>query len=156
MSRTYVFDFYNLYIPKGKKYIDDEEGIKIFPLKLDEDFEKNRKQISNIFSENGWKITTDEYDRKCHELKDRQYQINEQLKNYLRADENFKITVNTALSIASKAYELFERSNIEQKRKLISFVFSNLELKGTTLQYSLKKPFDLMVNCSTYQEWLGD
>lgn len=37
-----------------------------------------------------WEITTDEYDRKCHELKNRQYQINEQLKNYLRADENSK------------------------------------------------------------------
>jgi len=101
-------------------------------------------------------ITTDEHDRKCHELKNRQYQINEQLKSYLKADENFKITVNTVLSIASKAYELFESSNIVQKRKLISFVFSNLELKGATLQYSLKKPFDLMVNCSTYREWLGD
>jgi len=31
---------------------------------------------------------------------------------------------------------------------------SNLELKGVTFQYSLKN-FDLMVNCSTYQEWLA-
>ena len=101
-------------------------------------------------------ITTDDYDRKCQELKNRQYNINEQIKSYLKADETFKITVNTVLSIASKAYDLFLSSTIEQKRKLISYVFSNLELKGATLQYSLKKPFDLMVNCSTYQEWLGD
>jgi len=101
-------------------------------------------------------ITTDDYDRKCQELKNRQYNINEQIKSYLKADETFKITANTVLSIASKAYDLFLSSTIEQKRKLISYVFSNLELKGVTLQYSLKKPFDLMVNCSTYQEWLGD
>ena len=77
------------------------------------------------------------------------------MKNHLKADQNFKITVNTVLSIASKAYELFESSNIEQKRKLINYVFSNLELEGVTLRYSLKKPFDLMVDCTTYNDWLG-
>ncbi len=53
------------------------------------------------------------------------------------------------------AYELFESSKIEQKRKLINYVFSNLELEGVTLRYSLRKPFDLMANCSTRSEWLG-
>ena len=77
------------------------------------------------------------------------------MKNHLKADQNFKLTVNTVLSIASKAYELFESSNIEQKRKLINYVFSNLELEGVTLRYSLKKPFDLMVDCTTYNDWLG-
>lgn len=63
--------------------------------------------------------------------------------------------MNTVFSIASMAYELFESSNIEQKRKLINYVFSNLELEGVTLRYSLRKPFDLMVDCSTRSEWLG-
>ena len=100
-------------------------------------------------------ITTDEYDRKCHQLKTRQYQISDRIKNHQKADETFKITVNTVFSIASMAYELFESSKIEQKRKLINYVFSNLELEGATLRYSLKKPFDLMVDCNTYSEWLG-
>jgi len=77
------------------------------------------------------------------------------MKNYLKADQNFKLTVNTVLSIATKAYELFVSSNIEQKRKLINYVFSSLELEGVTLCYSLKKPFDLMVDCTTYNDWLG-
>jgi len=50
------------------------------------------------------------------------------------------------------AYELFESSKIEQKRKLINYVFSNLELEGVTLRYSLRKPFDLMVDCPTRTE----
>lgn len=99
-------------------------------------------------------ITTDDYDRKCQELKTRQYSINDQVKKHLKADETFKVTVNTVFSIASMAYELFESSKIEQKRKLINYVFSNLELEGATLRYSLRKPFDLMVDCSTRSEWL--
>ena len=101
------------------------------------------------------RITTDEHERKCQELKSRQFQINEQIKNHLKADESFQVTVNTVLSLASKAYEIFESSNIEQKRKLINYVFSNLQLRGVTLEYHLKKPFDLMVDCTTYSEWLG-
>ncbi len=58
-------------------------------------------------------ITSDEYDRKCQELKSKQYDINERIKTHLKADENFKITVNTVPSIASKAYEIFESSNID-------------------------------------------
>jgi len=69
------------------------------------------------------RINTDEHERKCQELKNRQYQINEQVKNYLKADGTFQVTVKTVLSLASKAYEIFESSNIEQKRKLINYVF---------------------------------
>jgi len=100
-------------------------------------------------------ITSDEYDRKCQELKSKQYQINDRIKTYLKADENFKITVITVLYIASKAYEIFESSNIEQKRKLINYVFSNLRLNGLSVEYDLRKSFDLMVDCNTYSEWLG-
>jgi len=100
-------------------------------------------------------FTTDDYDKKCQELKNRQIKNNDLIKQYLKADQNFEITVNTELSITSKAYELFESSNIEQERKLINSVFSNLELEGATLRYSLKKPFDTMVDCTTYEYWLG-
>ena len=58
--------------------------------------------------------------------------------------------------MASRAAELFERSNIEQKRQLVAFVFSNLRLKGKKLGCSLRSPFDLMVDRPEYASWLGD
>lgn len=57
---TYVFDFYNLYIPKGMKYINNNLGIKIFPLKLAEEFEKNRESPFSQYSFGGWKTA------RCH------------------------------------------------------------------------------------------
>ena len=57
--------------------------------------------------------------------------------------------------MASKAYEIFECLDIEQKRKLINFVFSNLQLRGVSLKYDLNPPFDLMIYYTTYSEWLG-
>jgi DNA repair ATPase RecN len=53
-------------------------------------------------------ITTDDYDKKCHQLKTRQYQISDQIKKHLKTDETFKITVNAVFSIASIAFEIFK------------------------------------------------
>jgi len=55
MKSTYVFDFYNLYIPKGLKYLNTEEGVRIVPLKLAEEFEKNRTKILSPYKNGGWK-----------------------------------------------------------------------------------------------------
>ena len=55
MKKTYVFDFFNLYIPKGKKYVNKELGIRIVPLKFAEAFENERTKLSSPFSKDGWK-----------------------------------------------------------------------------------------------------
>lgn len=54
MKKTYVFDFYNLYIPENKTYVNEKEGIRINPLKLAKEFEKNRKKLSSPFRKYGW------------------------------------------------------------------------------------------------------
>lgn len=86
-------------------------------------------------------ITRDEYDKKCTELKERQYELNHELSAHTEADEKFNITFGALLDLASRSYELFECSKVEQKRQLINFTLSNLALKGVTLQYEIKKPF---------------
>lgn len=55
-------------------------------------------------------------------------------------DEKFRIAVSTLLMLASKAAEIFDRSTTEEKRQLIGYVFSNLELEGGKLRYALKTP----------------
>lgn len=55
MTKTYVFDFYNLYIPRYKNYENKEFGIKIIPLKFAEEFEKNRTKFSKPYFRGGWK-----------------------------------------------------------------------------------------------------
>jgi len=59
------------------------------------------------------------------------------------------------LSLASRAPELFESSKVEQKRKLINFLLSNLKLRGKKLEYTLNKPFDVLVNIDSRSDWLS-
>ena len=56
--------------------------------------------------------------------------------------------------LASKAGEIFDRSQTDEKRQLIGYLFSNLELEGGKLRYALKTPFNLFVNLGDCKEWL--
>lgn len=99
-------------------------------------------------------ITQDEYDKKAIELRQRQKELNAELSIHNQADEKFSITLTRLISLASRAYEIFESSKIAEKRKLINFMFSNLKMNAKKLEYDLNKPFDMMINKATYQEWL--
>ena len=98
-------------------------------------------------------ITNTEYDKKVYELKQRQIELDGLLHAHTLADEDFTITLNCLMDIASKAYELFESSKVEQKRHLINFVLTNLQLKGKKLMFTVKKPFDLFLNLDDGYEW---
>ncbi|MDD9920355.1 MAG: recombinase family protein, partial [Alphaproteobacteria bacterium] len=69
------------------------------------------------------------------------------------ADDNFTNTLIGTVEVASGAYDTFKVGTFEQKRRLLNFVFDHLELKGSTLCYSLKKPFDRFVDLSKIEEW---
>jgi hypothetical protein len=57
--------------------------------------------------------------------------------------------------VASRAADIFARSKIDDKRQLLAFVFSNLSLRGKKLEFSLRSPFDLMVDRPDHASWLA-
>ena len=99
-------------------------------------------------------ITKDIHDKKHGQLVQRRQEINDLLERHHAGDDKFKMAVSTLVTLASKAYEIFERSTVDEKRQLIGYVFSNLELEGAKLRFSLKKPFDMFTGLESYQEWL--
>lgn len=58
------------------------------------------------------------------------------------------------LTLASKAAELFDRSQTDEKRQLIGYLFANLQMEGGRVRYFLKKPFNLLQDLGDYKEWL--
>ncbi len=101
-------------------------------------------------------ITGNEYDKKATELKERQVELSMRIEQHQKGEGEYRTTLESLISVASRAAAIFERSKIEQKRQLMAFVFSNLALKGKKLEFALRSPFDLMVNRRTYASWLGD
>ena len=98
-------------------------------------------------------ITQDIYDKKVYEQKQKQADIAERLKAHSNADADFYNSLGALLELASRAYELFERSETAQKRKLINFLFTNLQMDGSKLSYALRSPFNELVKLPDNQEW---
>jgi site-specific DNA recombinase len=99
-----------------------------------------------------WWITQDEYE-KARELKERQTEIALRIEQHQKGEGDFQTTLESLISFSSRAAELFERSKPEQKRQLLAFVFSNLRLRGEKLEFSLRSPFDLMVDRASLPEY---
>ena len=87
-------------------------------------------------------------------MKGRQNEIALRIEQHQEGEGDYRTTLESLISVASRAADIFERSKTEQKRELIAFVFSNLRLKGKKLEYSLRSPFDLMVNRADHTSWL--
>jgi hypothetical protein len=60
-------------------------------------------------------ITRDIYDRKHQQIAERQQEINYLLQDSHEADSRFKIALSGLIFLASKAPDLFDRSNNAEK-----------------------------------------
>ena len=87
-------------------------------------------------------ITRDEYDRKNQELMIKQNNTAQMIKSHMDADAQFRFVVNAMICLCEDALGTFERSELDEQRKLMTLVFSELQISKDKPQISLRKPFD--------------
>lgn len=90
-------------------------------------------------------ITRDEYDQLLKQYKQKQGTLLGKMQQYSKASEEYYVTANTILNLAQQAYDIFQRSETEEKRQLLNFVFQNMQLDQRELVFSVRKPFDTLV-----------
>ena len=98
-------------------------------------------------------VTKEDYDRRLSSLKNKKIDYEESLKNYCIDDKKFILTTEYLLDLVSKSSELFKSSQVDQKRELLKYLLTNLELEGKTLHYEMNKPFNMMLGNTTYTDW---
>jgi site-specific DNA recombinase len=98
-------------------------------------------------------IDQHDFEAKKTRLREQQLAIEAQIAANREGDDSLKNALLSLISLSSQAHDLFRVSTIEQKRKLLNFVFANLSLDGRTLCYSLRKPFDQFITCTNLQDW---
>jgi hypothetical protein len=59
------------------------------------------------------------------EFKSRRQDINIQIEDYTKTDENHHITASTVLNLAKNAMALFESSEIPEKRAILNYLLKN-------------------------------
>ncbi len=62
-------------------------------------------------------------------------------------------TARKVLELSQRAPFLYVRQNLEEKRKFLDLVFSNLFLDRVTASVARSSPWDLIVNCRKKEEW---
>jgi DNA polymerase III psi subunit len=102
-----------------------------------------------------WWITTDEYDKKVKECRDKQTQLQDKMGKLQIADEDYYLTSEYILTLVNRGKELFLSSEPEQKRELLKLVLQNLTLDGKTVQYDVNNPFDQVLKYTRCSSWLA-
>ncbi len=74
--------------------------------------------------------------------------------NLRKVDENYYLTSEYLLKLASKASELFKSSELHEKRQLIKLTLQNLRLNGKTVEYEWQKPFNILADYASRSAWL--
>jgi site-specific DNA recombinase len=99
------------------------------------------------------RITESQYDKFYHSLREQVTDVALKLEQLQAADDTYHITAKYLLELASRAFDLFISSEVEEKRQLIKLVLSNLKVDHENIVYDVQKPFDLILNCSEDQAW---
>lgn len=98
-------------------------------------------------------LPPDDYRNKREELKSRQHDLVSLIHAYDEADNSFGGTMEKLMKVAVGAHKAFQSSKLEDKRELLNFVFSNLQLKGATLCYTYNFPFGMFENMDDCSKW---
>ena len=99
-------------------------------------------------------ITDNEYDKYYQSFRDKIADIDTRLSILQEAEDNYFITANYLLELSNRAYDLFKRSEVEERRQLIKLALQNLRIEGKTVRYEATKPFDTIIDYADRQLWL--
>jgi len=104
-------------------------------------------------NERRW-ITVSLYENKRKEYRQKQKDIESKTAKLRTTDEDYYITAEYLLKLASKASQLFESSEPIEKRLLLKMTLQNPILKGKKVCYNWIKPFDQVANYASRSAWL--
>lgn len=137
-------------------FINEQEFFKHSQQALRQEMDNIQNKISKLVDLHmDGTIDSDTYKFKLEEFKKRQREIAAEMQAHIDADESVIITAKTALDLAKRAKELYESSNIDEKRQLLNFVCSNFLLDSGKLRWELRKPFSILVKMGESTVWLG-
>ena len=93
------------------------------------------------------------YEAKNKEIQLRRQDIESRLIQTKQPTPDDGLNLGNVVTMLSKSAETFACSKIEQKRQMLGFVFSNLQMEGTTLRYTLRKPFEPLQKVPHILKW---
>jgi site-specific DNA recombinase len=104
------------------------------------------------------RITTDMYDKKVKELNIRKQELERKIQKLQTGNDYCRITAKHLLSITKRLQNIFESSEVDEKRQILNLVFQNFSLQSKKLLFNTKTPFKEVFECnilSNNASWSG-
>lgn len=121
------------------------------------EYQKYEDMIEKMYEDKlSGSITESYYDKKRDEFRAKQKALQKKMGKLQIADEDYYITSDYVLQLASRASELFESSEPQEKRLLLREVLQNFRLEGSLVRYDEIKPYDKIHLYASRQAWLRD
>lgn len=75
--------------------------------------------------------------------------MNVELDEYTKADHEYHIHVSTVINLSRKIGDIFESSELMEKRAILGFILQNPKVSGKKLEFTMRKPFDTVLELAT-------
>ena len=100
-------------------------------------------------------ISEDFFRQRWHQLEEKRQQLSRDLTKHQHAEGAYTELGSKLIELIARAPQIFERADAEQRRELVGLLTSNRVLKGRTLEFELRKPFDALVSAANRENGWG-
>ena len=100
-------------------------------------------------------ITKDVYDTKHEDYNSKLNLLNLELEEHTKGDYDYQTTVASVFSIARRSMQIFESSEVDEKRQFINYLIQNPTVSGKKLDFTIASPFNLVLELSSRPVLLG-
>ena len=102
------------------------------------------------------RVNGDKARRTRDQLEEKRSQLSRDLARHQHAEGAYMELGSKLIELIAQAPQIFERADPEQRRELVGLLTSNRVLKGRTLEFELRKPFDTLVSAANSENgWVN-
>lgn len=110
--------------------------------------QKRKDKLTDLLLDGN--IEKEGYDTKLDGIKDQQLRLNIEAEEHLKGDHEYHIHVSTVLSLSRRMGDIFGSSEPEEKRQILNLLLQNPSVSGKKLEFTLRKPFDSILELAQY------
>ena len=137
-----------------KKLIEESEANTIVKRKISvelNNLEAKERRVKDSFFDGD--ITREEWQEEKAIIATKREELQRTAKKYADISKDIQVTVNEILDIAATVSDIMKKADSTQQNKLLSLMLSECYLDGQRLIYTLRKPFDKLINLKNASTW---
>lgn len=133
-----------------KKYGNNKYQLEKSKTELD-DLKENQAKLLDLLI--AGTITDEVYKEKNNQFEQKKAQLENSIREMAEPDDSLDKAIDNVLNFSQNSFEIFKSSQIEEKRRILNFVFENFFMDGKNVEISMHKHFKLLSKIGACQDW---